>query len=181
VSFRLKTERLVLREWHEVDAVPFHAMCNDPRVMEFLGPAMSREDIDAALERQRGFQRDHGYCFWALERRLDGAFLGFCGIKPGKEKTPLHGRPEIGWRLAHHAWGQGLAREAAKATLDWGFGPAGLGEIFAMTVPGNVRSWGLMERLGMVRHPQMDFDHADFAQGHPLRPHIVYRALAQQP
>lgn len=180
MSFRLETERLVLREWQETDSAPFHAMCNDPRVMQFLGPAMSHQDIDAALDRQRGFQRDHGYCFWAMERRDDGAFLGFCGLKPGPEGTPLQDHAEIGWRLAHHAWGQSYAKEAALACLDWGFGEFRIGEIRAMTVRGNVRSWGLMERLGMERQTELDFDHPALAPDDPLRPHIVYRKLAPQ-
>ncbi len=178
MTFRLETQRLALREWCDADAAPFHAMCNDPRVMEFLGPPLSHEDVAAALERMRGFQRDHGHCFWALERLEDGAFLGFCGIKPGPEGTPLHGHAEIGWRLAHHAWGHGYAREAAQACLDWGFGEFKLAEIRAMTVPGNVRSWGLMERLGMERMHELDFEHPALAEGDPLRPHIVYRKLA---
>jgi hypothetical protein len=45
----------------------------------------------------------------------------------------------------------------------------------AITTLANTRSWGLMERLGMVRHPDEDFDHPDLAEGDPLRPHILYR------
>ncbi|MCW1382308.1 GNAT family N-acetyltransferase [Novosphingobium sp. KCTC 2891] len=176
MSFRLETARLALRAWRAEDAAPFLAMCCDPRVMEFLGFLQGPADIDAALARQAGFQDRHGYCFWAVERREDSAFLGFCGLKPGAEGTPLEGRIEIGWRLAHHAWGQGYAREAARASLDWGFQELPAEAIWAMTVPGNVRSWGLMERLGMRRVRDLDFDHPALAESDPLRPHIVYVA-----
>ncbi len=179
MTFRLETTRLVVREWRDADAAPFHAMYNDPRVMEFLPGSLTQDDVAVVIARMNGFQRDHGHCFWALERLEDGAFLGFCGIKPGPEDTPLHDHAEIGWRLAHHAWGQGYAREAAQACLDWGFGEFKLSEIRAMTVPGNVRSWGLMERLGMQRMAELDFEHPALAEGDPLRPHIVYRKLAQ--
>lgn len=175
-EFRIETERLALRSWRSADAEPFLAMGRDPQVMEFLGPLLDRADIDAAIARQDDFQRRLGHCFWAVERCEDGAFLGFCGLKPGPEGTPLEGRIEIGWRLAHHAWGQGYAREAAQASLDWGFAQLPAETIWAMTVPGNVRSWGLMERLGMVRQGALDFDHPAFAPGHPLRRHIVYAA-----
>ncbi len=175
-EFRIETDRLVLRGWRGADADPFLAMGQDPRVMEFLGPPMEREDIDAALDRQVNSQRRHGHCFWAIERRADGAFLGFCGLKPGPEDTPLEGRIEIGWRLAHHAWGQGYAREAAQASLDWGFATLPADAIWAITVPGNVRSWGLMERLGMQRAAALDFDHPYLAPGNPLLRHIVYSA-----
>lgn len=176
MTFRLETGRLALRSWCAADVAPFLAMGNDPRVMEFLGPPMDRAAVEAALTRQAAFEEDYGHCFWALERLADGAFLGFCGLKPGPEGTPLHGRVEIGWRLAHHAWGQGLAREAARAVLDWGFAQLPVDAIWAMTVPGNVRSWGLMERLGMQRRPELDFDHPAFAPDDPLAAHIVYAA-----
>ena len=174
-DFALATPRLVLRAWRDADAAPMLALCRDPRVMEFLGPLQGPYDIDAMLVRQRGFQQALGHCFWALERKDDGAFIGFCGLKPGPEGTPLAGGIEIGWRLARDAWGKGYAREAARASLDWGFRHLPVGAIRAMTVAANVRSWGLMERLGMVRCATEDFEHPALAKGDPLRPHIVYR------
>ncbi len=173
-AFALPTERLILRSWRQEDAGPFHTMCNDPAVMAHLGAPLSRADVDASLIRQAGFQAAHGHCFWAIERREDSAMLGFCGIKPGPEGTPLHNRTEIGWRLRADSWGKGFAREAAQATLDWAWAHLGDERIWAMTVLANERSWGLMERLGMIRHPELDFDHPALQPGDPLRPHITY-------
>lgn len=173
----VETERLVLRAWREQDAEPFRVMCTDPEVMAYLGPPLSRADVEAAIIRQNGFQAAHGYCFWAVERRTDGAMLGFCGLKPGPEGTPLHQRIEIGWRLRRDAWGQGFAREAAQASLDWGFAniaSAPADGIWAMTVMANSRSWGLMERLGMTRRADLDFDHPALAADDPLLRHITY-------
>lgn len=173
-EFRLETPRLVLRDWREADVDPFHALCNDPEVMRHLGPPQAREAVVDAIGRMRGFQAAVGCSFWALERLEDGAFLGFCGLKPGPGGTPLAGKTEIGWRLARHAWGQGYAREAAAASLGWGFANLPAAAIMAMTVSANTRSWGLMERLGMKREAGLDFDHPALAEGDPLRPHIVY-------
>ncbi len=170
----IRTDRLVLRRWQDSDRAPFHAMCKDLRVMEFLGDSQSRADIDAAVDRQNALFDSLGHCFWAVERQVDEAFLGFCGIKPGADGTPIEGRPEIGWRLAADHWGHGYAREAATASIGWGRTHLPDDRIWAMTVPGNVRSWGLMERLGMARHHELDFDHPMMPQGHPLRPHICY-------
>ena len=171
----IETERLILRGWRDSDVAPFHAMCNDPEVMRYLGPPLSREDAAAAGERQNGFITSHGYCFWAVERKIDGAFLGFCGLKPGPEGTPIFTQVEIGWRLVRDAWGQGYAREAAEASIAWGWANTDAPGIAAMTNIENVRSWGLMERLGMVRDHASDFDHPAVPVGDPLRPHIVYR------
>jgi len=173
-GFALPTERLVLRGWRDADTADFHAICTDRRVMEFLGPLQTREEIEGAIARQRAFQASHGHCFWAVERRADGAMLGFCGIKPGPADTPLQDRLEIGWRLRADSWGQGYAREAAQASLAWAFATLPDARIWAMTVLANERSRGLMERLGMTRHPELDFDHPALPEDSPLRAHIVY-------
>jgi RimJ/RimL family protein N-acetyltransferase len=171
----IETERLVLRPWREGDMTPFHAMCSDPAVMRYLGPLQSRADVAAAVARQQVFQASEGYCFWAVARREDGQFLGFCGVKPGAERTPIEGQIEIGWRLRADAWGQGYAREAAQASLDWTWANLDAPGVAAITNIENTRSWGLMERLGMRRNPNEDFDHPAVPEGDPLRPHILYR------
>jgi RimJ/RimL family protein N-acetyltransferase len=71
-------------------------------------------------------------------------------------------------------WGRGYATEAARAALDYGFGKLGLSEIGALTVPANQRSRRVMERLGMTRAPEDDFDHPRVPEG-PLKRHVLYR------
>lgn len=171
----IETERLILRGWRDADVAPFYAMGNDPEVMRYLGPPMSRADAQEAGERQNALIAIHGYCFWAIGRKQDGEFLGFCGLKPGPEGTPIHNKIEIGWRLRRDAWGAGYAKEAAVASLAWGWANIDAPEILAMTNIDNTRSWGLMERLGMTRDHAADFDHPAVPVGNPLRPHIIYR------
>ncbi len=169
----IQTARLVLRGWRDADRSPFADMSRSPAVMAHLGPPMAREQVDSAVDRMQGYQRAHGYCFWAIERRTDGHFLGFCGLKPGAV-GPLVGEIEIGWRLREDAWGQGYAKEAAFASLAWGWTNLAAPRIMAITTPANKASWGLMERLGMTRLPELDFGHPDMAPGHPLHDHITY-------
>ena len=171
----IQTERLILRGWRESDVEPFRAMCNDAEVMEFLGPYLSRADAEGAMERQNGTLAQLGYCFWAVERREDGAFMGFCGVKPGPAETPIEGEIEIGWRLARPYWGKGYAKEAARASLDWVWANLDADSVSAITVLGNTRSWGLMERLGMARAEGDDFDHPNVPIGNPIRRHITSR------
>ena len=174
----IETDRLILRAWRDSDVEPFHTMCNDPEVMRYLGPPMSREVAEESAARQNGLIASHGYCFWAVERKADGALLGFCGLKPGAPGTPIADDVEIGWRFGHPYWGQGYAREAAQASLDWGWSNLDVAEIAAITTPDNVRSWGLMERLGMRWSPGEDFDHPNAAEW--LKPHITYRIARQK-
>ena len=171
----IETGRLLLRRWTDADRPVFHAQCSDPEVMRFLGPLQSREETDAGLDRQNLYLESHGFCFWAVERRADAALLGFCGLKPGAPDTPIADDVEIGWRFGRAYWGQGYAREAAQASLAWGWANTDAPRIAAITVLANTRSWGLMGRLGMARAADEDFDHPTVAEGSPLKRHIVYR------
>ena len=172
----IETERLLVRPWRDGDAAPFAAINAEPEVRRYLGTAGSREESDAAIARQRALQAELGHCFWALERKEDCALLGFCGLKPGVPETPIADDLEIGWRLGPAYWGRGYAREAASACLAWAFGRLDVPRVVAITVPDNARSWGLMERLGMIRRTDLDFLHPALPEGHPLRFHIGYAA-----
>lgn len=168
----IETERLILRPWRKEDRPAFHAICSDPEVMAFIGAPQTRVDSDAAVDRMTACQAEHGHCFWAVERRQDAVLLGFCGLLP--PRPPLD-HVEIGWRLGRAFWGNGYAREAAAASLDWGWRNLATDTIDAITVLANARSWGLMERLGMGRVADGDFDHPAVPQGSPLKRHILYR------
>lgn len=171
----IATDRLILRRWREDDAASHHAMCADADVSRFLGPPLALEQSRETVANQNGIADRYGSCFWAVDRRVDARFVGWCGVKPGPEATPIAGEPEIGWSLAREAWGQGSAVEAACAALVhfWQARPAQR-TVFAITTPANDRSWGLMFRLGMMRLADGDFDHPALAEGDPLRRHLTY-------
>jgi RimJ/RimL family protein N-acetyltransferase len=82
---------------------------------------------------------------------------------------------EIGWRLSAEYWGRGYATEGAKAALSFGFDELQLVEIVSYTVPDNVRSRRVMERIGMTHDAAGDFDHPVLPEGHRLRRHVLYR------
>lgn len=165
-QFRLETERLVLREWTTTDRKVFLRHTNTPKVMEWLGGVMDKEGAEKAFERIDGYQRDHGFTFWLLERKQDGGqlsgqTLGFCGLKRANIAGGPMGSLEIGWRMRTDAWGNGYAREAATACMDWGFNHQPDDEMLALTVEENSPSWGLMIRLGMQRRKDLDFTASD--------------------
>ena len=172
-----ETPRLILREWDDADEARFYAVMNREEVMRHLGGVQLPKEWRAAFQRIRGFQRDFGHTFWIIEDKATGDILGFCGIKrvnaPGTDMTGQH---EIGWRLRPEAWGKGIAKEAAIASLDLAFGRLAAPHVVALTFQANEASWGLMERLGMTRRPDLDFDDERFAA--ELNPTIVYRIEA---
>ena len=172
------TERLVLRTWAEDDIDPFMKATNTPTVMRWLGGVWPREDHEAAFARIEQYQRDYGHTLWLVEDRRSGELLGFCGLKrvnsPGAEA--IAGTPEVGWRLRESAWGQGIAKEAAIASLDLAFGRFGYDEVVAITVEGNGASQGLMRRLGMER--RRDLDYVDPRHIEDLGPALVWSIAA---
>ncbi len=171
---RLETDRLVLREWIDKDVEPFAAMSADPRVMCWLGGCLSREQVEAYVARATLSFATLGMGRFAIERRSDGAFVGACGLMPGRGDLPIAPYVDIGWRLTPAAWGQGYASEAAAAVLRDGFERLGLEEIAAITMQANQRSRAVMERLGMVRDAASDFEDAALAPRDDPRT-VVYR------
>ncbi len=169
----IETPRLVLRPWRQADVAEFVRVTNTPEVMATLGGVMAPEDFAGIFARIDACQKEHGFSLWLAERRADGALLGFCGMKVANA-GPIAGEVEIGWRLRADAWGQGYAREGAQACLDWAWRNLTVPRVVAITAVTNTRSWGLMERLGMTRLWDMDFEHPSLPQGHSLRPHITY-------
>lgn len=170
----IETPRLLLRPWEERDRASFHAIKSDARVMATLGPLQTREQSDATLDRWTAFAARWGYGFWAMQRRADGVLLGYCGLVHPPAGTPVAGELEIGWGLGSPHWRQGYARETAAATLAWAWANTARDRVVAITTPGNHASRALMERLGMRRLVDGDFDHPALAEGDPLRPHVSY-------
>jgi RimJ/RimL family protein N-acetyltransferase len=171
----LSSERLILRPWREDDLDALAPLCADPEVMAHFPAVLDRADSAQLLGRLMAHQAEHGFTFWCLERREDGAFLGFTGLARVGFAAPFVPAVEIGWRLARPFWGRGYALEAARRSLRFAFEDLELDEVVAFTVPANQRSWGVMERLGMRRDPAGDFEHPNLPAGHPLRQHLLYR------
>lgn len=171
----IETERLRLRTWDDGDGAAFGAATNTPTVMRWLGGIADPATFEAIEARVQAEQAAHGHCFWIVERKDDGRMLGFCGLKIASDAgAPIEGEVEVGWRLREDAWGQGYAKETARACLDWAWLNTAAPRVVAITVPGNRASWGLMERLGMTRRPDLDFAHPQFPPEHELSRHITY-------
>lgn len=175
----IRTERLLLRTWRDKDVVPFHALNQDPRVHAFLPGPMSMQQVERFMQAHNALQRDTGMCYLAIEVAQSGELAGFVGLKRHADTLPFAPCTDIGWRLGAAHWGKGYATEGAAACLRHGFGQLGLDEIVSFTVPDNLRSRQVMERLGMRRDPDGDFDHPALPPGHRLARHVLYRAARQ--
>lgn len=171
----IETDRIILRRWQESDRLPFAQMNADPRVIEFLGPPLTPQDSSAAVDKQIALTQNGAPAFWAAARKSDNQFIGAIGVKTVNFDAPFTPCYEIGWRLAFEHWGQGYATEGAKAALQLAFRDWDMPAIYSFTVPANIRSQAIMQKIGMHRIKDGDFDHPNLAKTDPLCRHILYR------
>ena len=172
----LEGPRIRLRQWEERDRIPFARLNADPVAMEFFPSTLTREESDAMVERMRAAIDERGWGFWCLE--IEGHCAGFTGLNMPTFEAEFLPAIEIGWRLLPVYWGRGLATEAARLALAYGFDVLKAAEIVAFTAVTNARSRAVMERLGMRHHAEADFDHPRVPLGSPLRRHVLYRLSA---
>jgi RimJ/RimL family protein N-acetyltransferase len=171
----LHTRRCVLRQWKDGDLAPWCAMNADIDVRRWFPSVASEEQARGEAARCRDAIAQRGWGMWALEVPGTFPFAGFVGLNAPHYEAPWVPAVEIGWRLTRAAWGRGLATEAARAALGFGFLELGLHEIVAITVPDNEASQRVMTRLGMTRDADGDFDHPRVEPGHPMRRHVLHR------
>ena len=176
----LRTPRLLLRSWEAEDFAPFAAINADPLARRWYPGLEDRATSDASVRRFQEHHARFGYTFWAVEvlesERGPAHFIGSVGLIRPTFKAPFaHSDPlvEIGWRLHPDWWGLGLATEAAAACLDYAFGRAHLAEVVSFTVPPNLASQAVMQRIGMQYDGVFERPGADGAW---WGPHALYRA-----
>ena len=153
----VETDRLRLRPWRPAEDLPALAALNaEPQVMRWVAPnrPLRPEESAALLQRIGDHWREHGYGLWAVEPREGGGCIGFAGLAIPSFLPAVLPAVEVGWRLAPAWWGRGLATEAARASVAYGFEALGLRSVVSVIDPANVRSLRVAEKLGM--HPAAD-------------------------
>ncbi|HYI16572.1 MAG TPA: GNAT family N-acetyltransferase [Thermomicrobiales bacterium] len=159
----IETARLRLRPLHE-DDIPGWArvIYADPDVVRYLpGPNVT------SLERTERLYRHftdlwprHGFGGWAVTDRDSGDFLGQAGLNHIADLKET----EIDYALAKHAWGRGLATEAASAVARFAFESAGLTRLIGFVIPENVASRRVLERIGFAYECDMHYWGVDLAR-----------------
>jgi len=171
----IETSRLLLRGWRDSDIAPWVAMNADSRVMEFFLRTYDRATAESFAALARADLERDGFGWWVVEEKNGSPFVGVISLQAVPFEAAFTPANEIGWRFVFDKWGHGYATEGARAALDFGFSQLAWREVIAMTSLLNVRSQLVMERLGMARNPDDDFDHPRIPEGHRLRRHVVYR------
>ena len=143
----IETERLRLRMFKADDLDALAEIYADPDVMQWMstGQPVPRERVEAAIPRFNERFREHGFGIFAVERKEDGALLGWCGIFH-MDNTP---EVEVAYMLGQPYWGNGYATEAASAVRDFGFNVVGLPRLVGITRPDNIPSQHVLEKIGL--------------------------------
>jgi [ribosomal protein S5]-alanine N-acetyltransferase len=165
---RIETERLVCDRPTAEDADQLCRLMLHPEVLRTTWyepePPTQAHIVDKLAGDIEHWDR-YGFGPWMLRDRGGGEILGRGGLK----HTTATGvdEVEIGWSIHPDRWGEGLATELARASVQAAFDVLGLDEVIAYTAPDNVASWRVMEKAGM------EYDHEIVAVG---LPHVLYRA-----
>lgn len=172
---KIITKRLILREWMDSDVDPFTQINQDPKVLEFLPAACTKKEVENWIHEIKQHFAIHGFGLWAATLKNSGELIGFVGLNVPAFDAHFTPCVEIGWRLGSAYWGQGYATEAAKAVLKLAFDEIGLNEVVSFTVPENIRSIKVMEKIDMIRDLRGDFKHPKLPTDHRLSLHVLYR------
>jgi [ribosomal protein S5]-alanine N-acetyltransferase len=143
----LRTERLVLRPFEAGDVDDALAYRDDlelARYLPHIPQPFTRRDAEKFV-RQNMDEPWIEFATFAVVR--EGHVVGTANLQIDSGET----EGMLGYALARSLWGQGLASEAARAVVDWGFGPRGLERIWASTDTRNTRSMRVLEKLGMTQ------------------------------
>lgn len=177
----LDTPRLLLRPWQARDRTPLAAIMADPLVRRYFPRTLTAAETNALINEAIERAAVEGFHAQAAELKETGELIGLIGLTrfPDITRNAINGRPEVEveWLLGRHFWGRGLAPEGARAWIEHGWS-VGLHEIVAITATVNAPSERVMQKLGMTRYPDDDFDHPLVPAGHPARRHLIYRRFS---
>lgn len=152
----LETKRLVLRHQVPSDLDDLWALYCDPQITRYIPDApRTREEAREELEWHRnGHPRNPDLGLWATVHKESGKFIGRCGLLPWE----IDGRQEVevAYTISREYWGQGLATEAARAILNYGFEKLHLTRLVSLIEPENIASQKVAEKIGMAFERRVD-------------------------
>lgn len=139
------SDRLGFREWRQGDLPLARALWGNGAVTKFIGGPFSEQQIENRLNKEIETRKNCGMQYWPVFLLENGSYVGCAGLRPyarspGVFELGIHIRPEF--------WGRGLAEEAGRAVIDFGFFKLGASALFAGHHPENENSRRLLTKLG---------------------------------
>ena len=161
---RVETERLVGERLREEHLPYLRAMDADPDVMATLGGMRSENETREGLRAGLEHWERNGFGPWVFHARDTGEAVGNAMLR----RVEIEGRPEVevGYRVAASWWGRGIATEMASALVAVARDRLGLADIVAFTLPYNLASRRVMEKVGFTYERDIEW---------VALPHVLYR------
>ena len=146
----LESERLLFRDHEAADLDAYCAMEADPEVRRYVGVApRTREAAERKFRNGLDRPESNRLWMWGTVYKPDGCYIGRCGVYPHFTLSgPVPGEGALGFYLARAYWGRGLATEAGRALVNFGFTELGLKRIVTAVQVGNDASVRVLEKLG---------------------------------
>ena len=164
----LETDRLLVREYVEEDAEAFFKLNTDPEVLRFV-PDKALQSVEQArqilIHHPIADYSKHGFGRGACILKSTGEQIGFAGLKYLEEL----GEVDVAYRFLPKYWGQGLATEAALASVRFGFADLDLKKIIGLVMPENVASVRVLEKTGLRYSETVSFG------GHQFSKYVITR------
>ena len=147
----IETEKFILREILETDVEGMYALDSDPEVHKYLGnnPIANMDAALATIQHVRKQYEENGIGRWAIIDKASNEFVGWAGLKYEQNLRTNFNYYDIGYRLLRKYWGKGIASEAAKVSLEYGFNQLNINEIFAAAQVGNAASNKILTNIGL--------------------------------
>ena len=151
----LTTSRLIIRSFRVEDSNEYAGIVQDSEVMRYLGGPCDHTTATTYVADCVDLDQSTGISRYAVLRKVDAAFLGFCGFKAlaedyGKQVQPNTPWVDFGWRYRRSIWRKGFGIEAARAVFDYGKRDLGLVNVEARAHRDNLGSLRIIEKLGFV-------------------------------
>ncbi|MEM9419687.1 MAG: GNAT family N-acetyltransferase [Planctomycetota bacterium] len=144
----IETERTLLRPYRLSDLDEAFLVVGDAETMSFYPQPYTRDQVRQIIEKNIRTYQEAGYGLFAVRDKKIGCFLGDCGITvqiiDGREEL------EVGYRIGKEYWGQGIAPEAAKAMIRYGFETLGLEKLYSYMAKDHHQSRRTAEKTGMT-------------------------------
>ncbi|HEX5275193.1 MAG TPA: GNAT family N-acetyltransferase [Candidatus Rubrimentiphilum sp.] len=141
----LETERLLFRKHEPSDEAAFVQMQMDPEFRRNVGGRVLPPDQAVQRFRSRYLRKPDGsFGLWATILKEENTYIGYCGLAGDRAE------PSLAYYIARPYWGRGLATEAARAFVDFGFAKLKLPRIVASAEKGHSASDRILEKLGFA-------------------------------
>ena len=144
---RIETTRLELRPLTTGDVDDIHRLWIQPDVRKYLwdDEVIPRVRAASVVEESSALFQASGFGVWGMFPRGEETLIGYCGY------WFFHDPPQLQllYGVAPTEWGKGLATEAARALIRYGFEELSFDRIIASADAPNLASLRVMEKAGM--------------------------------